>query len=164
MYTYKCSCPNKVIHRPVSEVYWSADPNENQNKWNLLVRGIKNWKPREIYFRMNEIYICEKHFTCAFQLNREVTLMSDAGSITMSVTGHYSSVTTWLRHQMETFSALLAICVGNSPFRGEFPTQRPVTRSFDVFFDLFPINGWVNNREAGDLRRTHAHYDVIVIM
>ena len=37
---------------------------------------------------------------------------------------------------METFSALLAICVGNSPVPGEFPTQRPVTRSFDVFFDL----------------------------
>ena len=37
---------------------------------------------------------------------------------------------------METFSALLAICAGNSPVPGEFPTQRPVTRSFDVFFDL----------------------------
>ena len=37
---------------------------------------------------------------------------------------------------METFSALLAICAGNSPVTGEFPAQRPVTRSFDVFFDL----------------------------
>ena len=42
----------------------------------------------------------------------------------------------WWRHQMETFSALLAICAGNSPVPGEFPSQRPVTRSFDVFFDL----------------------------
>ena len=42
----------------------------------------------------------------------------------------------WWRHQMETFSALLAICVGNSPVPGEFPAQRRVTRSFDVFFDL----------------------------
>ena len=39
---------------------------------------------------------------------------------------------------METFSALLAICAGNSPDPGEFPAQRPVTRSFDVFFDLRP--------------------------
>ena len=39
----------------------------------------------------------------------------------------------WWRHQMEAFSALLALCVGNSPVTGEFPTQRPVTRSFDVF-------------------------------
>ena len=44
----------------------------------------------------------------------------------------------WWRHQMETFSALLAICAGNSPVTGEFPTQRPVMRSFDVFFDLCP--------------------------
>ena len=43
---------------------------------------------------------------------------------------------TWWRQQMETFSALLAICAGNSPVNGEFPTQRPVTRSFEVFFDL----------------------------
>ena len=43
--------------------------------------------------------------------------------------------TRW-RHQMETFSALLAICAGNSPVTGEFHAQRPVTRSFDVFFDL----------------------------
>ena len=44
----------------------------------------------------------------------------------------------WWRHQMETFSALLAICARNSPVSGEFPTQRPVTRGFDVFFDLRP--------------------------
>ena len=44
----------------------------------------------------------------------------------------------WWRHQMEIFSALLAICAGNSPVTGEFPTQRPVTRSFDVYFDLRP--------------------------
>ena len=37
---------------------------------------------------------------------------------------------------METFSVLLAICAGNSPITGEFPVQRPVTRSFHIFFDL----------------------------
>ena len=42
----------------------------------------------------------------------------------------------WLRHQMETFPALLTHCAGNSPIIGEFPAQRPVTRSFEVFFDL----------------------------
>ena len=60
---------------------------------------------------------------------------------------------------METFSALLAICAGNSPVPGEFHAQRPVTRSFDVFFDL-----WINNREAGDLRRQRAHFDVIKLI
>ena len=42
----------------------------------------------------------------------------------------------WWRHQMETFSALLALYAGNSPVTGDFPSQRPVTRSFHVFFDL----------------------------
>ena len=42
------------------------------------------------------------------------------------------------RHQMETFSAFLALCVGNSSVPGEFPAQRPVMRSFDVFFDMRP--------------------------
>ena len=154
---------------------------------------------------------------------------------------------------METFSALLALCAGNTPVTDKFPPQRPVTRSFDVFFGLrlnkrlnkqsrlqwfktplrllwrqcndctvhfkvcsffclrharfhddvikwkhFPrnwpfvrrihrspvnsphkgqwrgalmftlicvwINGWVNDREAGDLRRYHGHYDVIVML
>ena len=47
-----------------------------------------------------------------------------------------SFVFAWWRHHMETFSALLAISAGNSPVAGEFPAQRPVTRSFDAFFDL----------------------------
>ena len=37
---------------------------------------------------------------------------------------------------METFSALLALCAANSPFTGDFSTERPVTQSFDIFFDL----------------------------
>ena len=41
--------------------------------------------------------------------------------------------TSWWRHQMETFSALLA---GNSPVTGDFPSRRPLTRGFNVFFDL----------------------------
>ena len=62
---------------------------------------------------------------------------------------------------METFSALLAICEGNSPVTGEFPAQRPVTRSFDIFFAW--MNGWVNTRDVCDLRRHRAHYDVTVM-
>ena len=69
----------------------------------------------------------------------------------------------WWRHQMETFSALLAICAGNSPVPGEFPAQWPVTRALMFSLICAWINGWVNNREAGDLRRHRAHYDVIVM-
>ena len=54
----------------------------------------------------------------------------------------------WWRHQMETFSALLAIYAGNSPVTGEFPAQRPVTRSSDVFFDL-GLNKRLSKRSLG---------------
>ena len=46
--------------------------------------------------------------------------------------------TPWWRHQMETFTALLALCVGNSQVTSEFTSQRSVTRNFDVFFVLHP--------------------------
>ena len=71
---------------------------------------------------------------------------------------------TWWRHQMEIFSALLAICAGNSPVTGEFHAHRPVTRSFEISVICTWINNWVNNREAGDLRRHRAHYDVILMI
>ena len=71
---------------------------------------------------------------------------------------------TWWRHQMETFSGLLALFSGNLPVTGEFPSQRPVTQS--VMFSLICtwINGWVNNRDAGDFRRHRTHYDVTVML
>ena len=64
---------------------------------------------------------------------------------------------------METFSALLTLCAGNSPATGEFPSQRPVTRDFDGFFICVWTNCWANNREAGDVRRHCGHYDVTVM-
>ena len=69
-------------------------------------------------------------------------------------TKHYTEILwlsyPWWRHQMETFSALLAICAGNSPVTGEFPAQRPVPLSFDVSLICAWMDGWVNTREAGD--------------
>ena len=59
---------------------------------------------------------------------------------------------------METFSALLAICAGNSPLKGQW-------RGALMFYLIYVwINGWVNNGEAGDLRRYRAHYDVTVMV
>ena len=64
---------------------------------------------------------------------------------------------------METFSALLAICAGihqspvNTPHKGQWRGS--------LMFSLICvcINGWVNNRQAGDLRRHRGHYDVTVM-
>ena len=54
---------------------------------------------------------------------------------------------------------------------GEFTGHRwiPHTKASDAELWCFLwsapwINGWVNNREAGDLGRNHAHYDVIVMI
>ena len=54
----------------------------------------------------------------------------------VSLGGSCASFCTWWRHQMETFSALLSLCAGNSSITGEFPSQRPAARSFEYFFDL----------------------------
>ena len=52
------------------------------------------------------------------------------------------------RHYMETFSALLALGAGSLPVAGEFHTQRPVVRSFNVFFDL-RLNKWLSKQSWG---------------
>ena len=71
---------------------------------------------------------------------------------------------TWWRHPMETFSTLLAIYAGNSPVTGEFPTQRPVTQSFDVFFDL-SLNKRLSKQWWGWwFEMPWCHYDVIVMI
>ena len=71
-------------------------------------------------------------------LMRKLLHWNDDNDVCLSWTFWDNFLETWWRYQMETFSALLAICAGNSPVPGEFPTQRPVTRSFDVYFDLRP--------------------------
>ena len=64
----------------------------------------------------------------------------------------------WWRHQMETFSVWLAYCEGNSLVTGEFPSQRPVTRSFDVFFDLHP------NKRLSEPSRRRWFWDAIALI
>ena len=65
---------------------------------------------------------------------------------------------------MEIFSALLALCDGNPPVTGGFPSQRPVTRSFDIFFLCVPEQMTDHkNRDAVDLRPMVAHNDVTVM-
>ena len=66
---------------------------------------------------------------------------------------------TWWRHQMKKIRVTGPLC-GEFTGPGEFPTQRPVMRSFGVFFYL---RGRVNTGEACDLRGHQAHYGVIVM-
>ena len=69
----------------------------------------------------------------------------------------------WWRHQMGTFSALLAICAGNSPVPGDSPHKGQWRGALMFSLNCVWIHGWVNTREAGDLRRYRAHYDVTVM-
>ena len=68
---------------------------------------------------------------CEFDSKQQTSM---SGIITISLKKMHLKI--WWRHQMATSSALLAIPAGNSPVVGEFPAQRPVTLSFNVFFDL----------------------------
>ena len=61
------------------------------------------------------------------------------GSWTVVACAVFQRPRTWWCHQMETFSALLALSARGLPVK--FPSQRPVTRSFDVFLDLRPNKG-----------------------
>ena len=69
----------------------------------------------------------------------------------------------WWRHQMETFSALLAFVRGihRSPEKSLHKGQWCRALMFTLI--CARKSGWVNNREAGDLRCHRAHYDVIVM-
>ena len=64
---------------------------------------------------------------------------------------------------METFSALLVFCAGNSPVAGEFLAQRPVAWALMLSLICAWINSWINNRKAGDVKRHRAYYDVSVM-
>ena len=66
---------------------------------------------------------------------------------------------------METFSALLVLCAGSfyqSPANYPHKGQWHGALMFSFICDW--INSWVHNREAGDLRRHRAHFDVIVMI
>ena len=85
------------------------------------------------YENMHTILLCFLCWLC-YVMGFMILSRSDLWAWFVSSNGSI----TWWRHQIDAFSALLAICAGNSPVPGEFPAQRPVTRSFDVFFDLHP--------------------------
>ena len=60
---------------------------------------------------------------------------------------------------MKTVSAWPALCAGDWPVTGEFPSQKPVTRSFDVFFDLHRMNAYMR-RSTAMLNYQCANWDI----
>ena len=76
--------------------------------------------------------------------------------------GPSKNLPSW-RHQMGIFSALLVLCAGNkrTPVNSPHKEQWRGALMFSLICTW--INGWVKNREAGDLRLNRAHYDVTVM-
>ena len=119
---------SQITRLPIvySTVYLGADQRKYQSSASLaFVRGIHRWPVNSLYkwpvTRKMFQYLVQK--PCALLLQRPdvVTLAKQIRMMTSS---------------NGNISTLLAICEGNSPVTGEFPAQRPVTRSFDVFFHL----------------------------
>ena len=118
-------CRLKMIRRYLS--YWQTNTRGKKLfKWSTAIL---------ITMRLNPILFC-KNYDPVCSIFIKTTVMLYISQEAWNIPEHKSFSGTWWRHQMETFSGLLAICEGNSPVPGEFPAQRPVTRSFDVFFDL----------------------------
>ena len=95
----------------------------SSSKWRPFGLNVLNWQNKAVWERSHLLKLakgydllyfarCVKPYMCVFPTK------------------------SWWRHQMETFSALLAICVGNSLVIGRFLVQRPVTWGYDVLIDL----------------------------
>ena len=80
------------------------------------------------------LYVCDNCFI--WICDEWVKIQSDMRWFPSNASCVDRTLISWWRHQMKLFSVLLALCAGNSPVTGEFPSHKPVTRSFDVFFDL----------------------------
>ena len=69
----------------------------------------------------------------------------------------------WWRRQMETLSALLVLCEGNPSVFSDSSHKGQRRGAFMYSLICAWTNGWANHRDAGDVRRHSAHYDVAVM-
>ena len=139
--------------------------------WLQHIKAWKKWRTHcrwhfQMHFPEWKVLHSYSNFTHVCSLgstdNKSMLIQKVADSLPRSIITQFDAACvarancTWWSHQMETFSALLAICAGNSPVPGEFPAQRPVTRSLDVFFDL-RLNKWLSKQSWGWWFETLSH-------
>ena len=111
------------------------DPTKWKKKYIIMLCIFPKQGCRDLStFDLRSEYLKEN--TSLFSISWQYTgaLYQSHTTFVSALCGNY--LIAWWRHQMETFFALLALCAGNSPVTGEFPTLRSVTRSFYIFFDL----------------------------
>ena len=117
-------------------------------------------RPCEVPEILHEMPINGKICLCGMMSEMVNSTISDVVQLGRHVwcgRSHYS----W-HHQMEAISALLAICAGNSPVTSPNKGQWRGALMFSLICTW--INGWVNNREVGDLRCHCVHYEVTAIL
>ena len=117
-------------------------------EWNYLMCSYYN------------LYVCSKDPTVNTSL---LSTIRSWNNVMHCLYCYCSYAIPWWRHQMEISSALLAICVGNSPVTVVFPTQRPVTQTVEVFIDL-SLKKHSSKQWLCCLRRHRAHYGVTIIV
>ena len=110
------------------------DPMLTNRQWGLVPKAIS----REV-FKVSILDKCmsikisnsrlQMNFPGANELNRSVYMWS---MIHKRLRGCFHMITS----SNGNIFRVTGLCVGNSPVTDDFPAQRPVTRSFDVFFDL----------------------------
>ena len=127
----------------------------NHNALRTLAEGLVTWSSIKQLDLSGNLWRCD----CRIKWMGEVLHLS--GLASQDLTWVISAP--WWRHQMETFSALLVLCAGNSPSPMNSPRKGQCRRALLFSLICAWTNGWVNNRGAGDLRRHCAHYDVITM-
>ena len=146
------------------EDLWEHWPRYNGTA--LYVTGSSN-HPRQVIYGRIHIVGCLHIFPKRHQLHIPFTII-------LAIFVRYLKCVRKWRHRIFTLNTwlsmhqVLSINIMKSS-SGNISVHRwiPCTKASDTELWCFLwswINGWVNNREAGDLRRHRAHYDVIVML
>ena len=121
------------------------------------------WWDYDVSLIFNWYFIREHHIFDQFIWSWDTSLCS--ATHTPDPDSHaVAARLSWWRHQMETFPRYWPFVRGihwspvNSPHKGQWRGA--------LMFSLICawMNAWVNNSEAGDLRRPSVHFDVIVMI
>ena len=123
-----------------SMVYSGADQRKHESSTSLaFVRGIHRgpvnslhkWPVTRKMFPFDDVIMTKEKIPHAQDTRRYGRKMITY-AINVYTTLAHDDVIKWKHFPY----VLLALCEGNSPIISEFPSQRPVMRSFEVFFDL----------------------------
>ena len=130
---------------------------------------ISNWNPIETlansYLKCVLIHhaSCDISSWCWWNMWRQPLRLLESGQVIYRVSMPPTSLNPMMTSSNGNFFALLALCAGNSPIADESPHKGQGRGPLMFSLNCAWTNGWVNNRDTGDLRRHRTHYDVSVM-